>query len=133
MTKQELIARVYETELSRRETLRRRSDRNGTGELTKKAVAELVDTVFSQLGDYFIKAKLGANKNGSRHQTAKFTYPGFGTFTKRRRPGRPGAIPRPASSSHSADHHRQLRARRDLRPRSTRTQFRVPKVRRASA
>jgi nucleoid DNA-binding protein len=41
-----------------------------------------VDAVFIQMGDYFIRSKL------TRNQAAKLTYPGFGTFSKRRRPQR---------------------------------------------
>jgi DNA-binding protein HU-beta len=51
-------------------------------ELTKKAVLQIVDHVFTEMGDYFIRAKT------ARGRTAKLTYPGFGTFSKRRRPGR---------------------------------------------
>jgi DNA-binding protein HU-beta len=67
MTKAELIARVYS-----RKSLPR--------DLTKKTVAQIVDSVFTEMGDYFISAK---TKRG-----VKLTYPGFGTFSKRRRPGR---------------------------------------------
>jgi len=38
-----------------------------------------VDAVFTEMGDYFIRAKM------SRGSIAKLTYPGFGTFLKRRR------------------------------------------------
>jgi DNA-binding protein HU-beta len=69
MTKAELIARVYS-----RKSLPR--------DLTKKAVAQIIDSVFTEMGDYFISAK---TKKGNG---AKLTYPGFGTFSKRRRPGR---------------------------------------------
>jgi nucleoid DNA-binding protein len=69
MTKAELIERVYS-----RKDIRR--------DLTKKAVGQLVDSVFTEMGDYFIRAKL------SRNAVAKLTYPGFGTFSKRRRPER---------------------------------------------
>ena len=56
-------------------------------ELTKKAVATLVDAVFAELGDYFVKAKV------TRRATPRFTYPGFGTFTKKRKNGRAGRNP----------------------------------------
>ena len=75
MTKQELIERIY----------RKRGERHG---LTKKAVADIIDGVFAELGDYFVKSRLG--KNGSN---PRFTYPGFGTFAKRRRPERDGRHP----------------------------------------
>ncbi len=75
MTKQELIERVYRK-------------RGGSSNLTKKAVAEIVDGVFAELGDYFIKAR------GTRARPPRFTYPGFGTFTKKRRAARTGRHPR---------------------------------------
>jgi DNA-binding protein HU-beta len=75
MTKQELIERIY----------KKRGVSQG---LTKKAVSEIIDGVFSELGDYFVKARSG--RNGT---APKFTYPGFGTFSKRRRPARTGRHP----------------------------------------
>ena len=69
MTKAELIARVH----SRKDLPR---------DLTKKTVAQLVDFVFTEMGDYFIRAK------ATRSTGVKLTYPGFGTFSKRRRPER---------------------------------------------
>ena len=63
MTKQELIDLIY----------RKRGVQNG---LTKKAVADIVDGVFAELGDYFVKAKVPRKGRAPR-----FTYPGFGTFS----------------------------------------------------
>lgn len=74
MTKQELIERVASTP-------------GLPPELTKKTVATIVDAVFAELGDYFVKAKV------TRRQTPRFTYPGFGTFTKKRKNGRSGRNP----------------------------------------
>ena len=74
MTKQQLIERVYRK-------------RGLTAGITKKAVADIVDGVFAELGDYFIKSK------ATRAATPRFTYPGFGTFAKRRREGRIGRHP----------------------------------------
>ncbi|HWE28595.1 MAG TPA: HU family DNA-binding protein [Polyangia bacterium] len=74
MTKQELIEKVAATP-------------GLPPELTKKAVATLVDAVFAELGDYFVKAKV------TRRATPRFTYPGFGTFTKKRKSGRTGRNP----------------------------------------
>ena len=74
MTKQQLIERVYRK-------------RGVTAGLTKKAVADVIDGVFSELGDYFVKSKVG------RSSSVRFTYPGFGTFAKRRREGRMGRHP----------------------------------------
>jgi len=50
--------------------------------LTKKAVGQIVDFVFLEMGDYFIRTR------PTRSQTVKLTYPGFGTFAKKRRPER---------------------------------------------
>ena len=75
MTKQELIEKVARTP-------------GMPDDLTKKAVAALVDAVFAELGDYFVKAKV------TRRNTPRFTYPGFGTFTKKRKNGRVGTNPR---------------------------------------
>jgi nucleoid DNA-binding protein len=69
MTKAELIERVY-------------GKKNLPRDLTKKTVAQIVDAVFTEMGDYFIRTRV------SRNQGARLTYPGFGTFSKRRRPPR---------------------------------------------
>ena len=74
MTKQELIERVY----------RKYGARAG---LTKKAVAEVVDGAFAELGDYFIKSKV------TRNHAPRFSYPGFGSFAKRQRKARTGRHP----------------------------------------
>jgi nucleoid DNA-binding protein len=74
MTKQELIDRVYR--------------KHGISKnLTKKAVGEIIDGTFAELGDYFIKTKI------SRNHSPRFTYPGFGTFAKKRRNARTGRHP----------------------------------------
>jgi DNA-binding protein HU-beta len=75
MTKAELIARVY-------------GKKSLPRDLTKKTVAQIVDSVFTEMGDYFISAKT------KRGNGAKLTYPGFGTFSKRRRPSRVVKNPR---------------------------------------
>jgi nucleoid DNA-binding protein len=66
MTKAELIERVY-------------AHKKLPRDLTKKTVSQIVDLVFMEMGDYFIRTKV------KRNQTAKLTYPGFGTFSKRHR------------------------------------------------
>ena len=63
MTKAELIERVY-------------GGKHLPRELTKKTVAQIVDAVFTEMGDYFIRTRV------SRNQGARLTYPGFGTFSK---------------------------------------------------
>jgi DNA-binding protein HU-beta len=66
MTKAELVERVH-------------AKKNLPRDLTKKTVLQIVDYVFTEMGDYFIGAKV------TRGQVVKLTYPGFGTFSKRRR------------------------------------------------
>lgn len=79
MTKAELIERVH----ARKDLPR---------DLTKKTVSQLVDFVFTEMGDYFIRAK------ATRASGVKLTYPGFGTFSKRRRPQRIGRNPQNGSA-----------------------------------
>jgi DNA-binding protein HU-beta len=69
MTKAELIDRV-----ASRKGLPR--------DLTKKAVAQIIEYVFSELGDHFIRSR------ASRSRAVRFSYPGFGTFSKRLRGAR---------------------------------------------
>src|SRR4029453_17143876 len=68
MTKADLIERV-----ARRKDVPR--------ELTKKAVAQVLDAIFMEVGDFFIRSKGG-------RKVARFSYPRFGTFSKRRRNAR---------------------------------------------
>ena len=74
MTKADLIERV-----AKRKDVPR--------DLTKKAIAQLVDAVFVEIGDFFIRTRGG-------RKPAKLSYPRFGTFTKRRRAARVGRNPR---------------------------------------
>jgi DNA-binding protein HU-beta len=74
MTKADLIERV----VKRKDVPR---------ELTKKAVGLIVDAVFMEVGDFFIRFRGG-------RKPAKFTYPRFGTFAKRRRNPRTVRNPR---------------------------------------
>lgn len=57
-------------------------------DMTKKAVAEVLDVAFAELKTYFVQGQL------SKKKSVRFTYPGFGTFTKKRRPSRKGVHPR---------------------------------------
>jgi DNA-binding protein HU-beta len=75
MTKAELIARVAG-----------RKDLPRT--LTKKAYARIIDAVFTEVGDYFIRTR------ASLSNPPRLSYPGFGTFTKRRRNSRVVRNPR---------------------------------------
>jgi DNA-binding protein HU-beta len=69
MTKAELIERIY-------------AKKDLPRDLTKKTVTQIVDSVFTELGDYFISA------TAQRFGPVRLNYPGFGTFSKRRRPAR---------------------------------------------
>ena len=107
MTKQELIERIA-------------AKRVGAEELPKKTVALVVDSVFAELGDYFIKAKITAKR------VPRFTYPGFGTFTKKERVARAGRDPRsgdvieiPAATTLGFQPGLELRAKLNVRRRSS--------------
>ena len=84
MTKQELIRRVARSPACR--------DHAGPGH--KKTVEALVDAVFAELAAYFIEARVSRRTSTrARAHTPRFTYPGFGTFTKKRRVARAGRHP----------------------------------------
>ncbi len=98
MTKAELIAKVARTKGLARGA-------------TKKLVGQVIEAAFLELGDYFVKARV------SRRNVPRFTYPGFGTFTKKRREGREGRNPRngevihiPASTTVTFAPGQELRA-----------------------
>src|SRR5262245_12350865 len=74
MTKQELIEKVYKT-------------KGLPPDLTKKAVTLIIDAVFNEIGEYFVKGKL------TKSNQPNFSYPGFVTFTKKKRPARSGRNP----------------------------------------
>lgn len=74
MTKAELIERIYMT-------------KGLPPHMHKKTVSLIVDSMFAELGTYFVRAKM------KRHSTPRFTYPGFGTFSKMRRKERRGRNP----------------------------------------
>lgn len=57
-------------------------------DITKKCIAEIVDLTFSELAQYFEKSKV------TRTSHPRFTFPGFGTLTKKRRSARRGVNPR---------------------------------------
>ena len=85
MTKQELIERVASKLGNERATPQAKQVKD---ELHKKTVALVIDTVFAELGEYFIKARV------TTRRVPRFTYPGFGTFTKKERSARAGRDPR---------------------------------------
>ncbi|HEY3354876.1 MAG TPA: HU family DNA-binding protein [Polyangia bacterium] len=74
MTKAELIQRVYRS-------------KGLPSDVTKKAVGLVIEAAFAEIGTYFVKAKV------TRKTQPRFTYPGFGTFTKKRREQRQGRNP----------------------------------------
>jgi DNA-binding protein HU-beta len=109
MTKAELIGRVA-------------SKKDLPRGLTKKTVARIIDVVFTEIGDYFIRAR------PTRTAPPRFSYPGFGTFTKRRRnarvvlnPRNGEPIPLPAQSTVVFSPGRELKGllNRDVRATST--------------
>jgi len=74
MTKAEMIARVCKT-------------KGLPPTLTKKTIIQIVDSVFGEVGDYFVRSRV------SKNVQPRFTYPGFGTFVKRKREERRGRNP----------------------------------------
>jgi DNA-binding protein HU-beta len=56
--------------------------------ISKKEIAALLDITFEELSVYFGKSK------ATRSNVPRFTFPGFGTFTKKRRSARRGVNPR---------------------------------------
>jgi DNA-binding protein HU-beta len=56
--------------------------------VNRREVAVLIDAVFAHLAEYFIEARPGKRK------AARFSYPGFGTFTKKRKSARSVRNPR---------------------------------------
>lgn len=75
MTKAELIERIARS-------------RNLPPDITKKDIAAILGIAFEELSTYFAKAKV------TRTTSPRFTFPRFGTFTKKKRPARRGVNPR---------------------------------------
>jgi DNA-binding protein HU-beta len=75
MTKAELIERIARS-------------RNLPPDITKKDIAAILGIAFEELAGYFAKAKV------TRSSSPRFTFPRFGTFTKKKRPARRGVNPR---------------------------------------
>ena len=75
MTKAELIERIARS-------------RDLPPDVTKKCIGEILDIAFDELSSYFAKARV------TRTQSPRFTFPGFGTFTKKKRSARRGVNPR---------------------------------------
>jgi len=75
MTKAEFIEKITKS-------------RNLPPDVSKKLVQQILDLAFDELGSYFARARV------TKNQTPRFTYPGFGTFTKKQRQARKGVNPR---------------------------------------
>ena len=75
MTKAELIERI-----ARARTL--------PADITKKDIDRIVTLAFEEIAGYFARAKV------TRSQSPRFSFPHFGTFSKKRRPARRGVHPR---------------------------------------
>ncbi len=75
MTKAELIDRIFRS-------------RELPADVTKKSVARIVDMVFDELSAYFARAKV------TRASQPRFSYPGFGTFVKKKRAARRSVHPK---------------------------------------
>ena len=74
MTKAELIDRIARS-------------RDLPPDVTKKCIAEILDVTFAELAAYFVRARI------TRASTPRFNFPGFGTFTKKKRAKRKGVNP----------------------------------------
>jgi DNA-binding protein HU-beta len=75
MTKAELIERIARA-------------RNLPPDISKKDVEKIVTAAFDEIANYFARAKV------TRASSPRFTFPRFGTFTKKRRSARRGVNPR---------------------------------------
>lgn len=56
--------------------------------VTKKCIAAILDIAFDELAVYFTRARV------TRSSSPRFSFPGFGTFTKKKRSARRGVNPR---------------------------------------
>lgn len=75
MTKAELIERIARS-------------RNLPPDITKKDIGQVLGIAFEELATYFAKARV------TRTSSPRFTFPRFGTFTKKKRSARRGVNPR---------------------------------------
>lgn len=75
MTKAELIDRIAR-------------NRDLPPEVTKKVIGKILDLAFTELSGYFVRTRV------TRTNNPRFTFPKFGTFTKKQRSGRRGVNPR---------------------------------------
>lgn len=75
MTKAELIEKIVRS-------------RDLPPDITKKCVQQILEIAFAEMAGYFVRARV------TRAQSPRFTFPGFGTFTKKKRSARKGVNPR---------------------------------------
>lgn len=75
MTKAELIEKIARS-------------RELPPDITKKCVQQILEIAFGEMAAYFVRARV------TRAQSPRFTFPGFGTFTKKKRSARKGVNPR---------------------------------------
>jgi nucleoid DNA-binding protein len=97
MTKAELIERIARS-------------RALPPEITKKDIAAILGLAFEELAAFFARAKV------TRQHAPRFTFPRFGTFTKKRRSARRGVNPRTLEPMQiDACHTIDFKASRELR------------------
>jgi nucleoid DNA-binding protein len=97
MTKAELIERIARS-------------RDLPPHVTKKDIARILGVAFEEISTYFSKAKV------TRTQSPRFTFPRFGTFTKKKRSARRGVNPRTLEPMQiEACHVLDFKASRELR------------------
>lgn len=118
MTKAELIEKIARS-------------RDLPPDVTKKCIGQILDLAFEELGAYFVRAKV------TRSQCPRFTFPGFGTFTKKKRSARKGVNPRTLEpmtidAAHTIDFRPGVELRNQLNPRGTASTKAPTKPRRAA-
>lgn len=97
MTKAELIERISRS-------------RDLPPTITKKDISIVLGLAFDELGNYFARAKV------TKTNTPRFTFPHFGTFTKKRRSARNGVNPRTLEPIQiEAAHTLDFKASRELK------------------
>jgi nucleoid DNA-binding protein len=74
--------------MTKQELLHRLASHGEARTLSRKQIGALMDAVFQEMAQYFVEARV------TRRSAPRFTYPGFGTFTKKVRPARTGRNPR---------------------------------------
>ena len=104
MTKAELIEKIARS-------------RDLPPDVTKKCIGQILDLAFEELGTYFVRAKV------TRSQCPRFTFPAFGTFTKKKRSARKGINPRTLEpmtidAAYTIDFRPGAELRQHLNPRS---------------